>query len=88
MHYVYLLLLNDKSIYTGRTNDLKCRFAEHEKGKVTSTKNKQPLKLIYYEAYIYKKDAVDRELYLKTGDGRREIRKQLKYLLSKELKYQ
>jgi len=85
MHYVYLLLLKDKSFYTGRTDDLKFRFTEHEQGRVTSTKNKRPLKLIYYEGYIYKKDAVDRKLYLKTGDGRREIRKQLKYLISKEL---
>lgn len=39
------------------------------------------LELIYYEAYREKSDAVARELYLKTGDGRQEIRKQLRYTL-------
>ena len=50
-----------------------------------TTNNYRPLKLIYYEAYLYKKDAVARELYLKTGDGRHEIRKQLKCLLVVEI---
>jgi len=81
MHYVYLLKLKDNSIYTGRSNDLKQRVVEHQKGKVNSTKYKLPVSLIYYEAYINKNDAVARELYLKTGDGRKEIKKQLKYTI-------
>ena len=83
MFYVYLLLLNNKRIYTGRTDDLKRRFREHQQGKVKSTKNHLPVKLVYYELYLFKQDAVARELYLKTGDGRREIRKQMKYLFKK-----
>lgn len=78
MHYVYLLKLKDNTIYTGRSDNLRRRIAEHRQGKVDSTKNKLPEVLMYYEAYANKKDAVRRELYLKTGDGRREIRKQLK----------
>jgi len=78
MHYVYLLRLNNNSIYTGRSDDLKRRIAEHKKGKVKSTKNKLPVSLIYYESYLSKQDSINREIYLKTGDGRREIRKQLK----------
>jgi len=81
MHYVYLLKLKDNSIYTGRSDDLKQRVVEHQKGKVNSTKYKLPVSLIYYEAYINKNDAVARELYLKTGDGRKEIKKQLKYTI-------
>ncbi|MFH1461161.1 MAG: GIY-YIG nuclease family protein [Patescibacteria group bacterium] len=83
MYYVYLLLLKDKKIYTGRCNDLKRRFYEHNQRKVESTKNHLPAKLIYYEAYLSKKDTVDRESYLKTGDGRKEIRKQIKSFLEK-----
>jgi len=78
MHYVYLLRLNNDTIYTGCSNDLKRRIAEHQRGKVRSTKGSLPALLIYYEAYLNKEDAIARELYLKTGDGRREIRKQLK----------
>lgn len=77
MQYVYLLQLKGGIIYTGRSDDLKRRIAEHQNGKVASTKYKLPATLIYYEAYANKKDAIARELYLKTGDGRKEVRKQL-----------
>ncbi|MDP2708980.1 MAG: GIY-YIG nuclease family protein [bacterium] len=81
MFYVYLLKLKDNTIYTGRSDDLKRRIAEHSAGKVNSTKYKCPIRLLYYESYLNKNDAVARELYLKTGDGRREVRKQLKNTL-------
>jgi putative endonuclease len=81
MYYVYLLKLYDNTIYTGRSDDLKRRITEHQTGKVHSTKHKLPARLIYYEGYLNKNDAIARELYLKTGDGRREIRKQLKNTL-------
>ena len=81
MYYVYLLKLNDSTIYTGRSDDLKRRIAEHNKGKVRSTKFKLPMKLIYYEAYVEKKDAIDREIFLRTGDGRKGIRKQLRHTI-------
>lgn len=82
MYYVYLLKLSNGSFYTGQTDDLKRRFKEHQQGKSPSTKNKRPLELIYYEAYVYRQDAAARERYLKTGDGRKSIQKQLKFFLS------
>lgn len=82
MYYVYLLQLADDRIYTGRSDDLKRRIKEHHNGKIKSTKDKLPARLILYEAYLNKQDAINRELYLKTGDGRREIRKQLKHALN------
>ena len=55
MHYVYLLLSEkDGGFYTGSTNDLKRRVSEHTSGNVGSTKNRRPLKLIYYEVYPVK----------------------------------
>jgi putative endonuclease len=33
MYFVYLLQCSDNSIYTGITNDLERRFAEHKKKK-------------------------------------------------------
>ncbi|MCX5792363.1 MAG: GIY-YIG nuclease family protein [Elusimicrobia bacterium] len=81
MYYVYLLGLKDATLYTGRSSDLKRRIEEHNRGKVESTRHKLPAKLIYYEAYSNEQDATDRELYLKSGDGRREVRKQLKHSL-------
>ncbi|MDO8512687.1 MAG: GIY-YIG nuclease family protein [bacterium] len=84
MFYVYVLRLNDGEFYVGRTSDLKRRIVEHKNGKVHSTKNRRPICLIYYEAYIERQDSVDRELFLKTGDGRRSLRKQIRsYLITR-----
>lgn len=68
VYYVYILKsLKDKRIYTGYSSDLKKRFNQHKLGEVKSTQNRRPLKLIYYEAYLDKKDAQEREKYLKSG---------------------
>lgn len=79
MYYVYILQSLKKPVwlYKGSTSDLKKRIIEHNKGKNFSTAPYAPFKLIYYEAYLLKKDAEAREKYLKTSMGRRIIRKQL-----------
>ena len=83
MFYVYLLLsLKDNKFYTGYTKSLKNRLNYHNKGLVESTKNRRPLKLIYYESYLNKEDALGRELFLKSGSGKRYIKKQLKNYLN------
>ena len=81
MYYLYLLFLNNNTIYTGTTDNLKRRIKEHNAGKVTSTKYKRPLKLIYYEAYLLKTDAQRRERFLKTTEGKRLLKQQLRDLL-------
>jgi len=78
MYYTYLLeSQKDSGWYIGYTNDLKNRFLEHSKGKVISTKNRLPIELIYYEAYINRIDAKKRERFLKSGSGRKFLKKQL-----------
>ena len=84
MYYVYILLsLKDKNFYVGSTADLKVRKLEHDKGKVESTCFRRPLVLICYEVYPTKKEAETRERYLKTSDGRKELRIRLKVTLAK-----
>jgi putative endonuclease len=84
MYYVYILQSElDSSLYIGFTPDLKSRFIKHNKGQVISTKDKIPWKLIYYEAYIERKDASGREIFLKSGSGWRFIKKQLKHHFEK-----
>jgi len=79
MCYVYILKSEkDENLYTGFSFDLKKRVQEHRRGLVTSTKFRRPLSLIYYEAYTHKEDAVRRERYLKTGMGKRDLRKRLR----------
>lgn len=69
-------------LYTGVTNDLRKRFWQHNNGKSLYTKNRGPFKLIYYEACLDKEDARSRELYLKSGMGKRFVRTRLKRFLS------
>ncbi len=85
MYYVYVLLLNNNDLYKGSTDDLKRRFKEHQFGKVESTRNYRPLKLILYEAYLLKSDAERREKFLKTTEGRRLLKQQLRDILNKEI---
>lgn len=78
MYYVYLLLSEkDKGFYIGYTTDIEARIKRHNDGEVVSTKHRRPLKLIYYEAYVTEKDAKGREIFLKSGGGRRFLKKQL-----------
>jgi len=82
MYYVYILISGkDAKFYTGSTKDLKRRLNEHNNGRVDSTKDRLPLKLIYYEACIDEIDARAREKYLKSGMGKRYIRNRLKKYL-------
>ncbi len=79
MFYVYILQsLKDKRLYVGYSHDLKKRIGEHNRGNVKSTSTRRPLKLICYEAYLTKKEAIAREEYLKGSDGRKDIKKRLK----------
>ncbi len=83
MFYVYVLQSEkDKKLYTGCTTDLRERFKQHTMGQVTSTKGRTPFTLIYYEACLDKKDAYDREHYLKSGPGKRYLKNRLKRSLS------
>ncbi|MCX6766875.1 MAG: GIY-YIG nuclease family protein [Candidatus Moranbacteria bacterium] len=83
MYYAYVLESSkDKKKYTGYTKNLKLRFELHEKGEVVSTKNRRPLKLIYYEACLNQQDATHRENYLKTYHGKMFIKRRLKSYLT------
>jgi len=82
-YYIYVLhSLKDNKFYTGYTENLKLRFEEHQKGRVASTKGRRPLKLIYSEACLDKKDAMHREKYLKTYYGKKFIKTRLKSYLT------
>ena len=83
MYYTYVLQSEvDGQFYTGYTKDLKLRFNQHKKGQVESTKERLPLKLIYYEACLKQDDAIKRESYFKTYNGKRFLHKRLKSYLT------
>ena len=82
MFYVYVLQsLKDSQFYTGCTDDLKRRVSEHASGAVASTKNRQPMKLVYYEACCDKQDSYHREKYLKTAWGKRYLKTRMNHYL-------
>ncbi len=77
--YTYILQSEkDGKNYAGYTKDLNLRFEQHQNGKVESTKNRRPLKLIYFEACINQKDALKREKYFKTHYGKMFLKNRLK----------
>lgn len=82
-YYVYVLKSEkDKKRYTGYTKNLNLRLKLHLAGKVPSTKNRLPLKLIYFEGCLNQQDATHREKYLKTFYGKQFISKRLKSYLT------
>ena len=74
--------MKDMGFYVGFTKNLKLRFEQHKKGVVESTKNRRPVKLIYYEACLDQNDAIRREKYLKTYNGKVFIKRRLKSYLT------
>ena len=78
MQYTYVLLSQrDKQFYTGCTDDLRKRVREHNQARVRSTAHRAPLRLIYYEACLNRDDALRRERFLKTGKGKRFLKRRL-----------
>ena len=78
-YYTYVLRSErDGKLYIGWTDDLKIRVQKHNLGLVIATKNRRPLQLLYYEACLIKKKAIEREKTLKTGFGRKYLESRVK----------
>lgn len=81
MKYFYVYILQseqDGLLYTGYTNNLKRRIKEHQTGKVSSTKFRLPVHLVYFEGCQSQQDATRREKYLKSGNGKIYLKNRLK----------
>lgn len=74
-YFVYILQsLKNNSLYIGYTSNLRKRFKEHNEGKSAATKPFIPYKLIFSESFLNRIDAKHREVYLKSGYGRRSVK--------------
>lgn len=81
-YFVYVLIsLKDNKFYIGFTHNIENRLDEHNSGNVESTRNRQPLKLIFYEYFENEEDAKAREVFLKSGFGRTQLKLSLKRTL-------
>ena len=66
MNYTYIVECADGTFYCGWTNDLERRIADHNSGKGAKyTKPRLPVKLVYYEAFETKEEAMSREWHIK-----------------------
>lgn len=66
MCYVYILLCDDNTLYTGWTVNLDNRIAAHNRGKASKyTRGRLPVKLVYYESFDNKIEAQKREYEIK-----------------------
>lgn len=66
MNYTYILQCSDQSLYTGWTNNLEKRIKQHNAGKGGKyTRSRLPVKLVYYETFEKKEEAMSREWHIK-----------------------
>jgi putative endonuclease len=65
-NYTYILSCADNSLYCGWTNNLDKRLASHNNGTASKyTRTRRPVKLIYFEEFDTKKEAMSREYHIK-----------------------
>lgn len=65
-NYTYILKCSDKTLYTGWTNNLEKRLADHNAGKGAKyTKSRRPVEIVYYETFATKEEAMRREYAIK-----------------------
>ena len=73
-YFVYILRSEkDGSYYIGHTSNPEDRLERHNQGRSQYTRTKVPWKLIHYEKFESKSDAMRREYEIKGKKGRRYI---------------
>ena len=64
--FVYIIQCNDKTYYTGITNDLEKRIKSHNLGRASKyTRVRLPVNLVYTENHLDRSSASKREYELK-----------------------
>jgi len=79
MYYFYVLKSEKTNkAYYGITSDLQKRFYQHNNGLSRATKPDIPWKLVYYEAFLSKPLAEEREKMIKyKGKAMAELKKRI-----------
>jgi putative endonuclease len=76
--FVYIIQSKkDGSYYIGQCDDLDCRLSKHNDGFSKYSSSKRPWKLVYFELYTSRSEAILREKVLKA----KKSRKFLEYLI-------
>ncbi|MBI2171040.1 MAG: GIY-YIG nuclease family protein [Chloroflexi bacterium] len=78
MYTVYVLLSKSTGKqYIGQTQDLTRRLTEHEQGIARYTRNRGPWELVHHEILKTRAEAMKRERFLKSGQGREWLKGRL-----------
>lgn len=65
-YYTYILECADSTLYTGYTNNIEKRLITHNSGKGAKyTRGRLPVRLLYFEEFDTKSEALKREIYIK-----------------------
>ena len=75
-HVVYIVECSDGSLYTGYTLNLENRIWQHNFAKqgAKSIKGKLPVKLVHWEEYKTKSQALKRELKIKSWTREKKLK--------------
>lgn len=66
MNYTYIVECADGTLYTGWTNNLEKRIQAHNSGAGAKyTRSRRPVKLVYFESFPTKEEAMSREWHIK-----------------------
>ncbi|HIS46472.1 MAG TPA: GIY-YIG nuclease family protein [Candidatus Scybalocola faecigallinarum] len=75
MNYTYMVQCSDGSLYTGWTNDLDKRIRAHNEGHGAKyTRPRRPVKLVYWEEFETKEEAMKREASIKKLTRAQKVR--------------
>ncbi len=74
-YYTYIVECGDGTLYTGWTTDLEKRMKSHNAGKGAKyTRARLPVRLVYYESFCTKQEAMQREYAIKQLKREEKIR--------------
>ena len=72
-NFTYIVECSDHTLYTGWTNDLEKRITVHNEGKGAKyTKTRRPVRLVYFETFATKEEAMSREYRIKRLSRRKK----------------
>jgi putative endonuclease len=78
MFYAYVLQSElNGLLYKGSTENLTARITQHNEGMVNYTRKYRPWKLVHYEIFQTRAEAMSREQFFKSGKGRDFLKQKL-----------
>ena len=78
MYYAYVLKsLKFDFYYKGHCQNIEERLVQHNSGMTSSIKKYAPFKVVYFEEFESREEAIKREKYFKSAAGRRFLKTKL-----------